>query len=81
MGYNRNNVTFSISITGIGDGRTSVSFRTDGVWLWLDDLDYYVSECGLRLPDSFVKHMEEVCFHLPSEHNFDLQKLSWPPII
>jgi hypothetical protein len=65
---------------GHGDGRSSVSYRSDGVWLWFDDLDYYVLEHNVRLPNAFVKHIESNNFRPPVQVDFDPQKLQWPPI-
>ena len=65
--------------TGSGDGRSSISYRTDGIWLWLDDLDYYVLHHHVRLPDSFVKHMENINYKAP-QITLDMERLPWPPI-
>ena len=65
---------------GEGDNRSSISYRSDGKWLWLDDLDYYVREHKLRLPDRFVNDIEIANFTLPNELIIDPQQLDWPPI-
>jgi hypothetical protein len=68
---------------GRGDSRSSVSYRTDGVWLWLDDLDYYVTEQSVRLPDAFVAAIEERHFKPPSDDDlgsFNPMDLPWPPV-
>lgn len=64
---------------GPGDGRSSVSYRSDGVWVWLDDLDYYIEEQSLRLPDSFVAAIEGRHFEPPAALEVDPMTLSWPP--
>jgi hypothetical protein len=65
---------------GDGDGRSVLSYRTDGVWLWLDDLDYYVLAIRVRLPDAFVKHIETVDFKFPAAESISPHQLQWPPI-
>ncbi len=35
------------------------STYTDGVWLWPGDLSYYVRNYKLKLPDEFIKTMEQ----------------------
>lgn len=64
---------------GPGDGRSSVSYRSDGVWLWLDDLDYYVREQSVRPPDAFVARIEERSFEPPPQLEISPADLSWPP--
>ena len=64
---------------GPGDARSSVSYRSDGVWVWLDDLDYYITEQALRLPDSFIAAIERRGFEPPAALDVDPMTLSWPP--
>jgi hypothetical protein len=63
-----------------GDGRSTISYRSDGIWLWLDDLDYYVTRHQLRLPDSFIIHIEQNNYIPPDSLNKDISEFSWPPI-
>ena len=65
---------------GPGDGRSVVSFRSDGRWLWLDDLDYYVAEQDVRLPDAFVADIEARGFRPPAELEVDMKDLPQPPV-
>lgn len=68
---------------GPGDDRSSLSYRTDGVWLWLDDLDYYVAEQAVRLPDALVAHIEERDFKPPTDadqSDLSPMDLPWPPV-
>lgn len=65
---------------GEGDDRTSLAWRTDGAWLWLDDLDYYVATQSVRPPDAFVAHIEARLFALPKRLRIDRDVLDWPPI-
>lgn len=34
----------------------SISFRTDGKWLWLDDLVDHIDQYGVTLPPAFLHH-------------------------
>ena len=64
---------------GEGDDRASVAWRTDGVWLWLDDLDYYVADQSVRPPDAFVARIEARDFAPPKRLRIDRSVLEWPP--
>lgn len=64
---------------GDGDDRSAVSYRSDGVWLWLDDLDYYVAEQAVRLPDAFVAHIEQSGYRTRRRLRVDPATLDWPP--
>lgn len=64
---------------GEGDGRTSVGYRSDGVWLWFDDLDYYVTEQAVRPPDALVAHVEQNRYRPPRRLRVDRAALDWPP--
>ena len=65
---------------GPGDGRSTVSYRSDGTWLWLDDLDYYVAQHGVRLPDTLVAAIETRAYAPPDELTADIDDLPWPPV-
>ncbi|CAM5475052.1 hypothetical protein STENM327S_08287 [Streptomyces tendae] len=41
------------------------SLLTDGVWLWRDDLAYYVDKYHLVLPGDFVKRARELDYRPP----------------
>ncbi|WP_373538597.1 hypothetical protein [Chamaesiphon sp.] len=66
---------------GSGDGRSSLSYRSDDTWLWFDDIDYYLSQHYLRLPDRFLLHIEEHNYIPPKELKKDYKELPWPPEI
>lgn len=65
---------------GQGDGRLSVSWRCDGLWVWFDDLDYYVAEQAVRPPDAFVARIEAMRFTPPSTLEVDVRDLDRPPL-
>lgn len=60
--------------------RTSISYRSDDTWVWLDDIDYYISEYNLRLPDNFVIHIEKNNYIPPKKINKDIEQLPFPPV-
>ena len=57
-----------------------MSWRSDGTWLWLDDLDYYVTEQGVRPPDALVAAIEAHGFTPPPALTADVAELPWPPV-
>lgn len=65
---------------GTGDGRSCVSYRSDGKLLWLDDIDYYITQHHLRLPDNFISHIEKNEYLPPEELMKDPDELNWPLI-
>jgi len=42
-----------------GQNNGSLEF-TDGYYFWPEGFEYYVREHGVRLPDSFVRHVDEM---------------------
>ena len=70
---------FPCAVTGKQFGG-SVSYRTDGVWLWLDDLAYYVREHNIRIPDKMLETMQRNNFVPPPVSDVDVEKLEWPPV-
>ena len=65
---------------GVGDERSSISYRSDSVWLWLDDIDYYLTQHKLRLPDNFIVHIEQNNYVPPTELKKDFSELPCPPV-
>jgi hypothetical protein len=57
----------------------SLSYRTDGKWLWPDDLAYYVREHHVRLPDKMVETIRHNEFKPPSVTEDMVRNLEWPP--
>ena len=56
--------------------------RTDGVWLWFDDLVHYVDAHHVRLPDEMLKHIRSSGCEPPTEwrvNGADIPRaLEWP---
>lgn len=60
----------------------SLCFRTDGVWVWQDDLVDYMVKNNVVIPDEFYSHMKKRLFILPdelSESSIRFEELEWPP--
>ena len=58
----------------------SVSFRTDGVWVWLDDLPDHVENHGVALPTAFLMNIEANQYRPPAVDPSEFSQLEWPPI-
>ncbi|MEO1245768.1 MAG: hypothetical protein AAFX56_08835 [Pseudomonadota bacterium] len=58
----------------------SVSYRTDGQWLWLDDLSHYVIEHGVCIPPEMMEHMRTYHFEPPEVTEKQIEKLDWPAV-
>ena len=53
-------------------------YRSDGVWLWPDDLSHYVRVHEVALPEAFVEHIRNVNYIPPDECRVRLEDLPWP---
>jgi hypothetical protein len=54
------------------------SWRSDGVWLWPDDLGHYVEMHQVTLPDRFADWIEERDFVPPTSCSVPVSELPWP---
>ena len=68
---------FPCVITGERFGG-SLSSRTDGIWLWYDDLSHYIREHGLVIPNKMLKHIEKNSYNPPPVTDRDIEKLERP---
>lgn len=59
--------------------KESISYKTDGKWLWLDSLPYYIEKYKVAIPLSFLKNIDNNGY-LPTKWSGDLQSLDWPPV-
>lgn len=57
----------------------SISFRTDGHWLWLDDLSHYVVEHDVCIPSQMLEAIRVNGFEPPEVTDKQVQELEWPP--
>lgn len=51
--------------------------NTDGTWVWPDELAHYVEKYHVRLPDEFVRFMEEHNFVPPPVETEELEVEGW----
>jgi hypothetical protein len=58
----------------------SVSFRTDGIWVWLDNLACYVEQNKIALPRNFYLHIKEQSYIPPDASEVKPEELDWPEI-
>ncbi|MFF3845394.1 hypothetical protein [Streptomyces sp. NPDC002328] len=70
MGARRDVVTREKLILGAD------SLRTDGTWLWREDLRHYFDRYHVLLPDDFVALVRERRYAVPSISPEDLRQLS-----
>ncbi len=57
-----------------------LSFRTDGRWLWLDDLPDYIDDHGVAIPDAFLRDIESNGYVPPPFDTSAMTHLEWPPV-
>lgn len=55
----------------IGSG----SLLTDGIYVWPDDLPYYIRNYRLLLPDDFIAHVRQRQHLAPREAKIDLSAI------
>lgn len=58
----------------------ALSYRTDGDWLWLDDLEHYVLEHDVAIPLEMLEALSKNHYVPPSVSDEALKYLDWPPI-
>jgi hypothetical protein len=57
----------------------SLSYRTNGKWLWPDDLAYYVREHHVRLPTKMVEAIRQSAYKTPVVSDETISNLERPP--
>ena len=58
----------------------AVSFRTDGKWLWLDDLPDYIDDYDVAIPTEFLSEITSHAYIPPTIDLSALGQLEWPPV-
>ncbi|WP_276481180.1 hypothetical protein [Paraflavitalea pollutisoli] len=58
----------------------SICYRTDGVWLWLDDLGDYIEKSGVVIPDAWYRHIQNNQFVIPVLGASIANSLEWPGV-
>lgn len=58
----------------------TIAFRTDGKWVWLDDIAGYVEQYDVCVPDKMLADMKAAAFCFPISVPDDIaDHLEWPP--
>lgn len=58
----------------------AISIRTDGKWIWLDNICDFIEHNNLVIPFSFYENIKKNNFIIPKENSFNLEDLEWPNI-
>ena len=58
--------------------KETVSYKTDGKWIWLDDLPFFIENYNVAIPTSFLKNIEKNAYK-PVKWEGDFKSLNWPP--
>lgn len=56
----------------------SVSFRTDGTWLWLDNISKLIELNDLIIPEELYKEIQANNFTVPKDIIFNENDFTWP---
>lgn len=70
---------FPCPFTGVRN-TGSISYRTDGTWLWLDDLPEYVEHFNVDIPAALIRFIRENNYTVPYIDPHSLRSLEWPPV-
>jgi hypothetical protein len=57
----------------------SISFRTDGEWLWLDDLPDYIDQFDVAIPSAWLHSIKARDYQLRPVDEQAVMALEWPP--
>lgn len=68
---------FPCVVCGARHGGT-LSYRTDGEWLWPDDLGHYVGEHGVAPPRAMLEHIAANGYLPPAVSQNQVERLQWP---
>lgn len=58
----------------------TLSFRTDGKWLWLDDLPDYIENFAVAIPSKWLRSIESGGYEIRPVTDHEISTLQWPPI-
>lgn len=70
--------SFPCPFTGVQQ-KGSISFRTDGEWLWLDDLPDYIENFNVAIPSRWLRSIEARSYEIQTVDDHSVMKLEWPP--
>jgi hypothetical protein len=51
--------------------------HTDGIWIWPEDLAYYVEHYNVALPSDFLDHVKLRMYRPPKEHEINFAELEF----
>ena len=72
-------ICFPSPFTGKHTGG-SICYRTDGEWVWLDDLADYVDQYDVVLPTAFMRNIEKNNHVPPQVDQATMDLLEGPPV-
>lgn len=56
----------------------SISYRTDGKWVWFDNLSGFITNNSLVIPESWFDHIKKNNFTIPHIEESEIEQLEWP---
>lgn len=59
--------------------KESVCYVTDGEWLWLDSLPYYIEKYQVAIPADFLRNIDSNNYK-PIELSIEVEHLDWPSL-
>lgn len=59
----------------------TLSFRTDGEWLWLDDLPDYMENFAVAIPSNWLRFIESRGYEVRPVTDLEIKSLQWPPVL
>lgn len=57
--------------------KESISYRTDGEWLWIDSLPYYIKKYEVAIPEKFLRNITKNKY-IPTKWEGNFDDLDWP---
>lgn len=58
----------------------SISFRTDGTWIWLDNIVDFIQSNNLIIPQNWLAFIRQNNFTIPEIPDKQLKNLEWPSL-
>ena len=55
----------------------SICHMTDGIWVWINSLPYYIDKYKVAIPEAFLENIERNNF-MPVKWDGDMDALDWP---
>ncbi|WP_185290626.1 hypothetical protein [Chryseobacterium lactis] len=61
-------------------GKGEISIKTDGKWLWLENIYDFIEFNNLIIPSAFYKDIQDNNFILPEIEIVNFEALEWPSL-